>query len=127
MSYQETNIGKIKLIPNIEGESSYQKKAIELIPLLKNWNQEDFEKYYKKQFPENWEEVIMEFQDYKNPQFMILNNKIYEILELEENEYGFCKMISNSEGVIEFVANWHNGGASLEEVLEGEGKRTGLL
>lgn len=118
MSEQETKMGKIRLVPNIEGETTYEKKATELLRTLRQFDEDDFQEYYAEEFPENWVEVLNEYQDYRDPQYMILDSKIYEILSIHdlESEY-FCKVIKHENGEIDFIASWYNGGACLEEVL----------
>lgn len=108
MSQQETRKGRIKLVENIEGETDYEKKACQIMEELGlsddkyDWGSEV--------------DTLLELTNYEK--FMEINGKLYEILEDEELEYGFCEVAENSDGSISYIASWYNGGASFSEVLE---------
>ena len=53
--------------------------------------------------------------------FIILKNKLYifdKRIEIDPN--GFSEVTENTDGSIDFFCMWYNGGASLEEVIEGD-------
>ena len=59
--------------------------------------------------------------------FIEVNGKLYEIDEVHLDPYGDCLVVKNDDGTIEFFAHYYNGGGSLEEVLEDEMKRAGVV
>lgn len=126
MSQQETRRGKLRLVPNIEGEETYEKKAKEIVASLPVPEKEV--DYIAGLFAEEgWEQALDEADYYARsgkgtPDYEILNGKIYEVLENVDltEDGGFCEITKNPDGTLSFIASWYNGGASLSEVLEDE-------
>ncbi len=128
MSEIETRRGRIKLVPNIGGETTYEKKAKELIEYLTEDDLNDDLSYGDFDYSDVFE--LLDEVCYDNPsktQYMVLNKKIYEVLEdVELDICGFCEMDENPDGSINFITSWYNGGGSLGEVLEMELKNKNL-
>lgn len=115
MSEQVTQRGKIRLIPNIEGEETYEKKAIELMRGLgkdQAWIDEYVEDY-------EWRGALSEAQDWREPtRFMVLHGRIYEVLEEERIDDGFFSLVTtNDDGSLSYITSYHNGGCGLEEAI----------
>ena len=79
----------------------------------------------------SWEEIFQEDVSRNSnyePKYMILGNGIFEVLEyhsLEDHYHTIVK--SEGDGEYSFSSNYYNGGASLEETLENEFERQGIL
>lgn len=128
MSQQETRCGRIRLVPNIPGEETYEKKARELADAMPvpEKDVKDIADYFAEG---DWQQGLLEADYYRtdkkkfhDPTYEILNDQIYEVLENVDlsDDGGFCKLTRNEDGTISFIASWYNGGASLSEVLEDE-------
>ena len=65
-----------------------------------------------------------DFETYRENSYFVLDNEIYEVVEWqvkrETDSHGFCEIISNpDDNTYSFHTYHYNGGASLEEVLQG--------
>lgn len=72
----------------------------------------------KRDFYETFLEHLLSEQ-YKN--FVLLAGDLYEFVEHEENqdsETYFCKFYEDSNGELNFITNFYNGGTCLSEMLK---------
>jgi len=124
MSYQETRRGKLKKITHVDGVTNLYGMILELVRQL------NIEKEYEEAL-EDFEDEATAFLevtfDIESPIYTIINDDLYEILDNEELECGFCNITHSEDGTLDFIASWHNGGASLEEVLAAELSKKSLL
>jgi hypothetical protein len=117
MSYQETRRGKLKKIIHVDGITNLDGMILELVRQL------NIEKEYEEALADFEDEATAFLEatfDIESPSYAIINDDLYEILDNEELEHGFCNISHNKDGTLDFIASWHNGGASLEEVLADE-------
>lgn len=111
MSQMEFHYGRMKevILPdnkNIEDFCKENSKSTELKSYNKNWI----------------EQFIDENSDYRPGNFLIHNDKIFEIIEHYEdndNEY-YMKLIDNTDGSITFIGSFYNGGTDFTEMIEEE-------
>ena len=59
--------------------------------------------------------------------YICLNKNIYEFLELEERdtEESYCNLEKIQDDTYKFIAQYYNGGCSLDEILEDEMRKNG--
>jgi hypothetical protein len=106
MSEQETMKGKIKEI-FCGDEEDMEIFAKELCK--KN-------RYDYTEFCGSYLECLID-EGYKD--YIITNNKIYEILETKDFEYNdIFEAEGNSDGTISFIVSYYNGGCSFNEAIE---------
>jgi len=51
-------------------------------------------------------------------EYFIKDNEVYKVFDIEENEGGDIFKASESNGEIDFVLQYYNGGCSFEEALD---------
>lgn len=109
MSEQVYKTGKIKLVEK-DGEELWQQcKRI----LEEEYNMEFDESLY---YPEDYITIFMEeiYYDY-----VLLNDNIYEVVELNGLEdKNIYELHDNKDGTMNFVLSYYNGGESFDEAME---------
>lgn len=67
-----------------------------------------------------------DFETYQENGFMVIDNEIYEVkwfVRRDTDCYDFAEVRENDDGSIDFHTYHYNGGACLEEVIEGKLKK----
>ena len=118
MSETEKFVGKIQLRPRLENETD--KDYFERVTGC-NWQKYDYE-------PDSIYEAIydnnLSYYEAKRGQkgYICLNKNIYEFLELEQRdtEESYCNLEKIQDDTYKFIAQYYNGGCSLDEILADE-------
>ena len=114
MSEMEMRRGKIRKVENVSDVKKFMSDLV-----YKHGSSEDIEWLEDDENPRDAFFEMMWNSNYKGPKFMELNSELYQILEdVGISPYGFCEIDKNQDGSLSFFAYWHNGGGSLEDVLE---------
>lgn len=114
MSDMETRRGKLRLVPIPSDLDTYEDLAVRIILDELGGSMEDIREW-------EWQEAFNEamYDHGALPEYMLLNDQIYEILEEEKlHPCGHVMVSQHPDGTLSYLACWYNGGASLEEVLE---------
>lgn len=123
MSETEKFTGKIQLKPRLENETD--KEYFERVTGT-NWVR--YEEYPPEDIWNAIHDNDLTYYEAKRGKkgYMTLDNKnIYEILEIEQRdiEESYCILEQLDNNTIKFEAQFYNGGASLEEMIEDEYRR----
>lgn len=105
MSDYETRKGKIKKLASTATE------------FVEAWcSGRDIPSYYNQ---ENIEELKEYFRDETDEQYIIIEDDIYEVLEdVSLDDVDLFEANENSDGEIEYLLRYYNGGCGFSEALE---------
>ena len=106
MSEVETHKGK--LVP-VEVVGNTLEEKIEHICKTHDWD--------KDEWYDTWQEVLEDngYREY----YIAKDDTIYKIDDKKVDPEGFATGEKNEDGSIDFFISWYNGGASMDEVLDG--------
>lgn len=108
MSEQVCKTGKLKLVERYEEELWQQCKRI-------------LEKEYNMEFDDTYvpEDYINDFIDETYLDYVLLDDNIYKIVELNDLEYdNIYDLHNNKDGTMNFILRYYEGGESFEEAIE---------
>lgn len=118
MSEMETRKGRLKKINHINGYTTMDAIIGELVEEL--GCVEDYQKNLNNS-DDSVEAFCETCYDIGCNKYKFIGEDIYEVLEDAKLDYeGFYIIHKNDDGTMDYIAQWYNGGASLEEVLEWE-------
>lgn len=104
MSQQETHIGKLKLVPKLENETSEEQ-------CKRLCNNAELESYH--------DDYLDYLKDEYYNTYIVYNDDIYEIIEDDENNgyYDIFNAYNNSDGSISYVLSYYNGGCGFSDAI----------
>lgn len=110
MSYIEYHSGKLEIIPmklddSLEGQC--KRIALKEVPNL------DI-----KYILDNYDSFESFFRDNFYEEYLILNERIYKIIEHSKSDEDMFDVWENSDGTISFSGSFYNGGTFLNEMIE---------
>ena len=112
MSYTEYHHGKLKKIPmKMDDSLEQQCKRIVL---------EDNDSSPIDDIIESYDSFEAYVRDYYSYEYMILNGRLYEVLEYFQADEDEFDVWEDEDGIINYNGSFYNGGTSLYEVLENE-------
>ena len=107
MSEQVYETGKIKLVEKKPNET------------LEEQCKRILEKHNKDTELSFYDSYVEMFSDEFYYEYIILNNNIYKIIELNDLDYdNIYELHDNKDGTMNFVLSYYNGGESFDEAME---------
>ena len=110
MSYTETHQIKLKEIKANDLEEWAKNKCKEINPELKSLSDS---------IESTWLDVYCYDIDNRDQDYMILNGKLYKVIEHIDLSHDDVNIVNvNDDGIIEIITSFYNGGCGLNEALE---------
>ena len=107
MSETVTQKGKLELVKNIDGETTFDKKILQLI-VGHNMGGE---------IP-NYDTPLECLLDCMYLEYLVISGRLFKLVNLTKIDDDICEITDNLDGTFDFVTSYYNGGCDLGEALE---------